>query len=306
MKGKPIVAGVEATGEGAWAASTAWRLAQTMGVPCLLVHAVPDPAIPPGNTPGVPDQAAFRNELRRLAQAELLRALEGPVPPEGLTQLHIRFGRAGRVLTTFAQENDAGLVVVGAKRHTALKRWVAGSTALDTIRKNPIPTLIATRSTAAVRRVLAAVDLSEAATATIAGAEEIADLLGAELRVLHAIEPVVMVAELPPTFTQADLEAGAVRVLETEIWPKVTRPGAERVVRHGRPVPVITDEAVSWDAHVIVVGSHGRNWIDRMLLGSVTEGLLRELPASVLVVPVPAPASSRPRRRRAEHAEAGV
>jgi len=37
------------------------------------------------------------------------------------------------------------------------------------------------------------------------------------------------------------------------------------------------------------VGSHGKGWVDRLIIGSVTEDLLNDLPTGVLVIPVPAP-----------------
>ena len=65
---------------------------------------------------------------------------------------------------------------------------------------------------------------------------------------------------------------------------------AEPQVRCGTPSRTICDEAGAWDADIVVVGSHGKGWVDRVLLGSTTERLLARLPASVLVVPVGASA----------------
>ena len=40
-----------------------------------------------------------------------------------------------------------------------------------------------------------------------------------------------------------------------------------------------------WGADLVVLGSHGKGWVDRMLLGSTTERLLSHLPTSMLVIP---------------------
>ena len=48
----------------------------------------------------------------------------------------------------------------------------------------------------------------------------------------------------------------------------------------------------------VVVGSHGRGWMERLLIGSTTEQLLNQLPTSLLVVPVPRPVKTRPRGSR--------
>jgi nucleotide-binding universal stress UspA family protein len=45
-------------------------------------------------------------------------------------------------------------------------------------------------------------------------------------------------------------------------------------------------EAKQWEAQLVVVGSSGHGLVDRVLPGSVTEGLLNNLPTSLLVVPI--------------------
>ena len=53
---------------------------------------------------------------------------------------------------------------------------------------------------------------------------------------------------------------------------------------------MIIDQAVSKKADLIVMGTHGRRGFKRLLLGSVTEAVLREAPCPVLTVPPHAPA----------------
>jgi len=59
---------------------------------------------------------------------------------------------------------------------------------------------------------------------------------------------------------------------------------AEAVVIEGETRRAIVDLAASWPADVIVLGSHGRRLFNRMLLGSVSEGVVRHAPCSVTVV----------------------
>jgi nucleotide-binding universal stress UspA family protein len=66
----------------------------------------------------------------------------------------------------------------------------------------------------------------------------------------------------------------------------IADPAVKKVLRYGTPVESIMLEAADWEADVVVVGSHGKGWVDRVLIGSVTERLLNRLPTSVLVVPV--------------------
>jgi nucleotide-binding universal stress UspA family protein len=55
-------------------------------------------------------------------------------------------------------------------------------------------------------------------------------------------------------------------------------------VKCGAPNQVITETATDWKADLVVVGSHGRGFWKRALLGSVSDSVLHHAPCSVLVV----------------------
>jgi nucleotide-binding universal stress UspA family protein len=57
-----------------------------------------------------------------------------------------------------------------------------------------------------------------------------------------------------------------------------------RDIKGGRIASVIEDEAESWHADLIVIGTHGRTGLDRMLLGSVAEGVVRVSTVPVLLI----------------------
>lgn len=55
-------------------------------------------------------------------------------------------------------------------------------------------------------------------------------------------------------------------------------------VRRGAPAHEIAQIATSWPADLVVIGTHGRTGIDRILVGSVAEAVLRHVTCPVLVV----------------------
>ena len=77
-------------------------------------------------------------------------------------------------------------------------------------------------------------------------------------------------------------------MLKRDVWPLLRHPATETVVRQGPIIDMLEREVAGWHADLLVVGSHGKGWVDRMLIGSVTERLLNHLPTSLLVVPVAA------------------
>jgi nucleotide-binding universal stress UspA family protein len=58
-------------------------------------------------------------------------------------------------------------------------------------------------------------------------------------------------------------------------------------IETGNPKVVVIDDAVTWHADLIVLGSHGRKGLDRFLMGSVSEAVTRHAPCSVQIVRTP-------------------
>lgn len=296
MSWGPIVVGVDASSEAAGAAILGYRIARGAAEGCELVHATPD-AWAPFAAVGDPKQVQEMHRLQlAVARHRVTDALRGRVAPELLEALETRFGPAAVVLQQVATERGAGLLVLGGKHHTALERWLGGSTSLNVVRTAQVPVLIAAGSPTAIRRVLVAADLSAAARPTVALAERFARLVGADLRVLTVFEPLPTLPDVPP-IDPASYYGLSQELLQREIWPLIETRNVEKIVRHGMVVETLLREATDWEADLLVVGSHGKGWAQRILLGSVTERLLNDLPASLLVAPVGAPAPAKPRSR---------
>jgi nucleotide-binding universal stress UspA family protein len=52
----------------------------------------------------------------------------------------------------------------------------------------------------------------------------------------------------------------------------------------GKPADKIVDAAKDWPADLIVLGSHGRGGVSRLVLGSVAEAVMRHAPCPLLIV----------------------
>ncbi len=287
MSWKPIVVGVDASPEAAGAAALGARAAEEAGTSCHLVHATRDVWATVQVLEGAVE---FRRALINQARAQVVSALRDKLPPTLVEKLTVKLGRAPIVLKQAVTELDAELVVLGGKHHSALGRWLGGSTSLNVVRTTEVPVLVTAGALSAVRRVLVAVDLSGAARPTLEAAERYTALFGAELRAFSVLEPLPIIPEVPPVYDPTEYYAMSEDLLNREVWPLIKAPGVEKVVRYGMAVETILREATEWRADLLVVGSHGKGWAERVLVGSVTERLLSHLPTSLLVVPVPAAA----------------
>jgi nucleotide-binding universal stress UspA family protein len=234
--------------------------------------------------------------LNQLMQQQLDAALLGlqatierSLPPEALRQLEVRSGRGAAAVTQAARDHQAGLIVLGGKHHSALGRWMGGSTAHHVVRTTDIPLLVTGERLGPMTRILVAADLSYAVRPTFEVAVRMARLFGATLRVVHAVEPLPVLAEVPMVLDEEAFYRDSVEQFGRCVEPLLAEAPAETLVRRGFAADVIVSAVADWRADLVVVGSHGKGWMDRLLLGSTTERLLDQLPASLLVVPVPAP-----------------
>ncbi len=277
MLWKPIVVGVDASPEAADAAVFAVAAAQHAETSCHLVHAT------------LGSRRAPRRErypytrLYEEASMQVGAALGSRVPMALLENLAVHRGKPAAVLNDSVAALGAELVVLGGKHHSTLGRWLGGSTAVSMARTALVPVLV-TVGAPAIRRVLLTLDPSAAARPAAAAADRYAALFGAELRALSVVEPLAVLPEVPQQDT-TDFYRRWEEALARDVWPLIRTSGVGTVVRHGPALETILREAADWHADLVVVASHGKGPVQRVLVGSVTEGLINHLPTSLLVVP---------------------
>jgi len=236
----------------------------------------------------VVDVPAIARDAEARDRVAIRTALGDKVPEELVAGLEIRAGRPPVVLRDAAAQLDAGLIVIGSRRHTGLDRLMARM-ARYLVRATDIPLLVTNGSSPVIRRVLVALDLSYASMHTWETAVRWARLFDAQLRALHVLEPAVPMAVPDAPWSAPDISGTAQR--SSKLWDRIPLQDAEKVVRVGTPAQAIAEEAADWQADLVVVGSHGAGWGDRLLIGSTAELLVCQPPAMTLVVPSGHPAA---------------
>ncbi len=138
------------------------------------------------------------------------------------------------------------------------------------------------------RHILAPVDFSELSAQALRYAARLAKCSGAHLTALYA-DPF----EPPPYFTERHLEEvkGQLETAKEQAEAYLRKfvaaeiQGLEiagAVVREGLPADAIRRAATDLGADLIVMGTHGRSGLNRLMLGSITERVLRESSVPVL------------------------
>jgi nucleotide-binding universal stress UspA family protein len=137
------------------------------------------------------------------------------------------------------------------------------------------------------KKILIAVDQGPIAARAADVGIELAHSLDAEIAVIHTYEPPVIYGTdigVPPDELAAMAKEEAARVLRGFRQRKSLEPAILEFLEVGKPAEEIVKAAKSWPADLIVIGSHGRSGVNRVLLGSVAEAVARDAPCPVLIV----------------------
>jgi len=142
-------------------------------------------------------------------------------------------------------------------------------------------------------RILVPYDGSATSAEALAEAVRLAKLCSSRMRLIHVVDPLMYITgfevgaifanEILPGLLAAgeDLLRKACGPIEEQGIPvesEVIQSSGERVAR------IVVEQAVSWKADLIVIGTHGRRGVDRVLMGSDAELVARTAPVPVLLV----------------------
>jgi nucleotide-binding universal stress UspA family protein len=147
-----------------------------------------------------------------------------------------------------------------------------------------------------IKRILCPVDFSDASAHAVDQAIALAGWCAARITALHVFTPLFTPIPGLPTLEQRALEAELARVRDhvSECFQAAAaaRVPVDILVDVGHPARQILDRADGLSADVIVMGTHGASGFEHLLLGSVTEKVLRRARCAVLTVPPRARATS--------------
>jgi nucleotide-binding universal stress UspA family protein len=152
------------------------------------------------------------------------------------------------------------------------------------------------------RRILVPVDGSSVSRSGLDEAIGIAKSEGATLRILHVVDRIAFVRDHNVFTAGADQYRESGRKLMKEIMLSVAKHhvNAEAVTVEnlsGRASDSIVKEAKKWGADLIIMGTHGRRGMHRLILGSDAELVIRTAPVPVLLVRGPKTRRSRKERK---------
>lgn len=197
-----------------------------------------------------------------------------------------------RAIIDYTDGHDIDCVVMGTHGRSGVGRFVLGSVAEQTLRESPVPVLTLHEETSfdpALDSILVPTDGSESAEAALDHAIEYALETDGTIHIVNVVDTRVLAEGFDAGSALDALEEAGERALEVAIH-RAEDAGVSSVqasVLSGTPHRAICDYVEDRDVDGIVMGTHGRTGIERYILGSVTERVVRHSDVPVIATKAP-------------------
>jgi nucleotide-binding universal stress UspA family protein len=250
------------------------------------------------------DLGAIHAEILEDAEAALARAQEAFAGLPATVEPHLidlvkQGGDVVHAIAAAAHEWRADVLVLGARQHRGLLRWVEGTVSEPVTRLAPCPTIVVPgtatgNSNTPPKRILFAIDGSETSSNALrTGARLVSE--GACVRIVYVVDRAVRYSDIVPITLLEDafVEEGRATLAQAkEMFAHL--PGLETVPLEAALVDTETSnddiahaivrEAQRWNADLLALGTHGRRGPARWLLGSVASHVARIATTPLMLV----------------------
>ena len=273
------------------AAERAAQLSQECSVPLCLLHVANLAPLQRLRQMLTSDHESVQHKVLSTARERLQAEADA---------LHSRYGVnvddrlvVGSLITEIravADELASGLLVCGARGESLLRHMLLGSTAERMISNTTRPLLVVKQAPhGAYKTVLVPVDFSPSSVRALRHARLVAP--SAQLVVLHVFEVPFeghlryanVNEDIINHYRVAALHEASQRLQSLCQDVGLSAANSRQVVIQGDPATRVLEQEIEQDCDLIVMGKHGENALENLLLGSVTKQVLVESQADVLV-----------------------
>jgi nucleotide-binding universal stress UspA family protein len=221
--------------------------------------------------------------------ARQMKKLARKAAAAGVTfKQEVRTGDVEYEIRKMMKSAKADFLVMGTHGHRGLEKWFLGSVTERMLRRSVIP-LLTIRGTAriqsppALKRILVTTDFSEGTNRALDYAFSIAQECQAKITLMHVIDE-----RAPDTLEAGELSlAASARQQLEKLIPEEALDWCDSAVRveFGNPYQVISNTLASDNIDLLVMNIHGKGMLDRALLGSTAERLVRAARCPIMLVP---------------------
>jgi len=232
------------------------------------------------------EPARAEQEARRVLDEEVndIEKVGGTV-----AESYLRMGDAAQEIANLAEEQKVGLIAMGSRGRSRIKRALMGSVSDSVVRHAHCPVLVARwKPLIFPARILVATDGSEEATLAAKTAAEVAHGTYSELYLVSVADAYSSSDDVHKPESVENLRQRAQDVLDDQVT-KIEQSGGEVAREYVRlsqrhPADEIVRVAEETRVDLVVMGSRGLGGLRRALMGSVSDSVVRHAHCPVLVV----------------------
>jgi nucleotide-binding universal stress UspA family protein len=269
------------------AAKYAAGLAANYDATVQLLHVI-TPIIPSAYEYAI-DTTAIMDSIKA-SSVEELKELVAKVKHAGVSaETILRVGDVHDEIKRAIGEIKPDLIVMGTHGRRGVERWFLGSTTEKLLRHTPVP--LVTISAAGeksftpprFKRILVTTDFSDGTPAALAHAFSVAQENESQVTLMHVVHGVE--ADLSGRYR--DSLMSGVRLQLDEMVPAEVRNWCDVVTRDetGVPYRMILRTLEDEGPDLLIMNIHGKGMMDRALLGSTAERVVRAAPCPVMMIP---------------------
>jgi len=196
-----------------------------------------------------------------------------------------------RTIVEEAEKRNIDMIVMGRRGRTGLKRLLMGSVTAKVIGHSPCNVLVVPKAAEiGCKKILVATDGSKYSLAAASEAIGIAKRCGAFLYVVSALPSesspfdIVHSEMLKGPIEEYELREAEKNVKDVMLIAEQEGIPARTIVESGPPYKAILEAAEKEKIDLIIMGSHGRTGMERLLMGSVAERVVGHAACAVLIV----------------------
>ncbi len=257
--------------------------ARGLSAPLHLLHVMDYIITPPAYL------STYMEEEKKIAEKKFLPWQER-LENEGVgSHTEIVIGRLHESFSSVIHRENAGMLVLGFRSHTFRR-----SSSEGLIKGLGIPLLVvrgkkaeaASIGSVKIRKILCPVDFSLTSQKALETAKELKELFSSEMEVIHVF-PGDAIAKKMETWGGRDRAVEEFsRQAAAELKKFLSEAGLDKEgkVVEGEPHKKIASFSSENDIDLIVIGARGLSFIEGMLIGSVTDAILKSSPCPVLVI----------------------
>lgn len=237
------------------------------------------------------DSSPLPMETIKQGVTKLLSDVEERVRKQGVPSVAtmVSTGTTYEQIVKTAVDHEANLVLIGAGNKEDTDRYQLGITAEKVMRACPKPVWVVKKGCMPdLGNILCPVDFSDAAGRALRNAITLAQAFAAKLTVLHVVDSLSNIYPGRPLVRPE--EQGIYKNEQEKALTKFLQKFDFRDVDWtqklmiGEPGEEIVKAARQMNASVIIMGSEGKTGLSRILMGSVAEKVVREVPCSIITV----------------------